>query len=455
MSLSFYVLAASLRSKKSSATIVSQEGPTRSSSKGTIRRMNRLARLKQFWAFATGRWISPAMWSRPFGQPGASATAMDSERSFTFLFPDPESVQHPPYTAYHSSANHPAVEPLSGVEYFAVNAEPYFVPSTASASEILTNVAIQDMLALAADDPRFYELSCNPRSISTLASVPEFSGSFDFVYPFASSENSDSDSELVNGSPRRSREVSPELSPVVSPENSRRPMLADSPDWQEALKSGSSRSMHIKKAMRLTSSSKVEVSLRNTYPDSPLGEDSADDDGMVVIPVLSYTSSSFPHPHLLSTIPEENENEGGRPSSPDTTYEDEDETSDTETIRFISISTRARQDTAHVWAPDGVEHLCVRSPCDVQGEVPAGGPFGREREWAFILASRTKAGASNIGLVTGHGPRSDSLLVFFSRALATGLVCKYRTHVGVSSGWFSANHSGDAFARVRVPCDHS
>lgn len=339
MSLSFYVLAASLRSKKSSAAIVSQEGPTRSGSKGTIRRMNRLARLKKFWASATGatfRFIT----GRPFGQPGASATAMDPERSFAFLFPDPESIQHPPFIAYHSSPNYPAVEPLSGVEYFAVNAEPYFVPSTASASEILTNVAIQDVLALAADDPGFFDLCCNPRSTSTLASVPEFSGSFDFVYPFASSENSDSDSELVNGSPRRSREASPELSPVASPENSRQSTLADSSD----------------------SSSGLGVSLRNTYPDSPLGEDNADDDGVIVIPVLPYTSSSFPHPHLLSTIPEENEDEGGHSSSPDTTYEDEDETSDTETIRFISVSTRARLDTAHVWASDGVDHLCEPSP---------------------------------------------------------------------------------------------
>ncbi|KAH9036115.1 hypothetical protein EDB85DRAFT_795377 [Lactarius pseudohatsudake] len=360
MSLSFYVLAASLRSKKSSAAIVSQEGPTRSSPKGTIRRMNRLARLKKFWASATGatfRFIT----GRPFGQPG-SATAMDPERSFAFLFPDPESVQHPPFIAYHSSANQPAVEPLSGVEYFAVNAEPYFVPSTASASEILTNVAIQDVLALAADDPGFFDLCCNPGTTSTLASVPEFSGSFDFVYPFASSEYSDSDSELVNGSPRRSREASPELSPVASHENSRQSTLADSSDWHEALKSGSSRPMHIKKAMGLTSSSGLGVSLRNTYPDSPLGEDSADDDGVIVIPVLPYTSSSFPHPHLLSTIPEENEDEGGHSSSPDTTYEDEDETSDTETIRFISVSTRARLDTAHVWASDGVEHLCEPSP---------------------------------------------------------------------------------------------
>ena len=51
-----YVLAASLRSKKSSSTITFQEDDiTRSSSKCSLRRTSRLARLKQFWLFATGQ----------------------------------------------------------------------------------------------------------------------------------------------------------------------------------------------------------------------------------------------------------------------------------------------------------------------------------------------------------------------------------------------------------------
>lgn len=51
-----YVLAASLHSKKTSSTIVFQEDDlTRSSSKCSLRRTNRLARLKQFWLFATGQ----------------------------------------------------------------------------------------------------------------------------------------------------------------------------------------------------------------------------------------------------------------------------------------------------------------------------------------------------------------------------------------------------------------
>ena len=289
--------------------------------------------------FVTGRIV---------GQPGkASATAMDSERSFALLFPDPESVQDPPHIGCHPSATKPAIEFLSGVEHFAVNVEPYFVPSTASASEILINVAIQDMLAT--DDPGFYELCCNPRSTSTLASVPESSGSFDFVYPLASSESSDSDSELVDGSPRHSREVSPEVSP-------------DPSDWHEALKSGSLRPVHINQTMRLISSSEIEVTFGNTYPDSPLGEDDDDDEEVIVVPVLPCISSYFPHPHLLSTIPEENEDEGGHSFSLNATYEDEDETSDAETVRLTSISASARSDTGLIWASDGVEHQCESGP---------------------------------------------------------------------------------------------
>lgn len=279
---------------------------------------------------------------------------MDSERSFEFLFPDPESVQHPPHIGCRPSATNPTVEPLGGVEHFAVNAEPYFVPSTASASEILTNVAIQDMLA--ADDPGIYELSCGPRSTSTLCSVPESSGlMFNFVYPLASSESSDSDSELVNESPRRS----PEVSPNVSPDNLTRSTLADLSGWHEALRPRSFRPVHFNKTMRLITPSQVEIFFRNTYPDSPLGEDDEDAEEVIVVPVLPFTSSSFPHPHHLSTIPEEDEDEDGQSFSLNTTYEDEDEASIAETIRFTRI---ARPDTGLVWEFDGVEHLCESSP---------------------------------------------------------------------------------------------
>lgn len=273
------------------------------------------------------------MTGRTPGQPGkASAPAMDSERSFDFLFPEPESVQHSPHIGCHRSATTPAVEPISGVEDFAVNVEPYFVRSTASASEILTNVAIQDMLAM--DELEFYELSCGPGSTSTLSSVPEPSGAFGFLYPLASSESFDSDSELVNESPRSSREVSPEVSP-------------DPSDRHDALTPVSLRPGYINNTMRFISSSEVEVTFRNTYPDSPLGEDDDDDDDdeeVIILPVLPCISSSFPHPHYLSTILEEDEDEGGDSFSLDATYDDEDDTSSVETIRVSSISVRARPD---------------------------------------------------------------------------------------------------------------
>ena len=238
---------------------------------------------------------------RTLEQPGdASAPATDSEPSAAFLFPDPECVQHFPC---HPLTAIPTVQPLGDVEHFAVKAEPYFVRSTASASEILTNVAIQDMLAT--DGLGIYELSCNPGSTSTLSSA-DSSGFVDFVYPLASSESSDSDLGLLNESPRRSPEVSPDPS-----------------DRHEA---ESLRPMQINRIMRLISSTEIEVSF-NSYPDSPPGEDDADDEEVIVIPVLPWTSPSFPHPHVLFTIPEEDDEDEH------SSYDDEDETSSVETVR--------------------------------------------------------------------------------------------------------------------------
>lgn len=77
------------------------------------------------------------MTGRTLGQPEkASATVMDSERSSAFLFPDPESEQYPPHIGCHPPITNPAIEPTSVLDHFAVNVEPYFVRSTASASEI-------------------------------------------------------------------------------------------------------------------------------------------------------------------------------------------------------------------------------------------------------------------------------------------------------------------------------
>lgn len=284
------------------------------------------------------------MTGRTLGQPEkASATVMDSERSSAFLFPDPESEQYPPHIGCHPPITNPAIEPTSVLDHFAVNVEPYFVRSTASASEILTNVAIQDMLA--AEELEYYELSCGPGSTSTLSSVPEPSGSFDFAYPLASTEGFDSYSEQEIWSPRSSREVTPEVSPDPSDQHGA---------W-------SSRPVYINDIMRFISSSEVEVTFRNTYPDSPAGEDDDDsdddDEEVIILPVLPRTSSSFPHPHCLSTIPEEDEDEGGYSFSLDETYDDEDDTSSVETIRCTRTLARPRPDIEFVWPSGGVEHL--------------------------------------------------------------------------------------------------
>jgi len=95
--------------------------------------------------------------------------------------------------------------------------------------------------------------------------------------------------------------------------------------------------------IRLISTPEVEVFFRNTYPDSPSGEDSSDDEEVIVIPVLPFTPPSFPHPHHLSPIPEEGEEE------------DEDEASSART-RLTSTSAWVRLDRG------GVGSLCESRP---------------------------------------------------------------------------------------------
>ena len=71
-----------------------------------------------------------------------------------------------------------------------MNPQPYFVPSTASASGVLTNVVIQDWFAT--EDADFYELPFQhyPASSSSLASVSDWD-SLDFVNPFAREDSDD------------------------------------------------------------------------------------------------------------------------------------------------------------------------------------------------------------------------------------------------------------------------
>lgn len=207
------------------------------------------------------------------------------------------------------SAISPAVEPLSRVEQVTVNPRPYFVPSTASASEILTNVVIQDLLA---QDAESYNWPCQPTTIPTLTSVSDSwdSFEFDFVNPFARDDYSDSDLEVGEEEATDDTVQSPSK-PIDSPNHFRGLDPAPLPSL-----------VHINREIQLISSSVVEVTLRNTRPDSLQREDHVDGEEAIIIPF-----TPFPHPHLLSPIIEE----------------DEDEMSDTETIRpSTSISARPR-----------------------------------------------------------------------------------------------------------------
>ncbi|KAI0258769.1 hypothetical protein BC834DRAFT_692276 [Gloeopeniophorella convolvens] len=60
--------------------------------------------------------------------------------------------------------------------------QPYFVLPTATASEILVNVAVQDMLAQ--EELQYYEPSCHPPDPSPLSTVPNIWDTVGFYYPF-------------------------------------------------------------------------------------------------------------------------------------------------------------------------------------------------------------------------------------------------------------------------------
>jgi hypothetical protein len=230
------------------------------------------------------------------------------------------------------SAICPAVEPhCCGVEQVTVIPRPYFVPSTASASEILTNVVLQDLLA---QDAGYYDLPCQPSNIPSLTSFPDSSWDsfeFDFVDPFAHDDYSDSDweaEEIINDT------LQSPPKPIDIPNQFRGLDAAPFPPL-----------VHINREIQLISSV-VEVTLRNTRPDFLPWEDHGDAEEAIVIPV-----APFPHPHLLSPIIEEDEYDAS--SSPGMDSGDEDETSDTETIRpSTSILARHRQlsvDTGIDW----------------------------------------------------------------------------------------------------------
>jgi hypothetical protein len=225
------------------------------------------------------------------------------------------------------SAISPAVEPLTSVEQVTVNPQPYFVPPTASASEILTSVAFQDLLA---QDAESYDLPYQPTNIPTLTSVSDSwdSFEFDFVNPFARDDYSDSDWEAGE------EETIDDI--LWSPS---KPI--DLPNRFRGLDTAPLSSLD--REIQLISSSVVEVTLRNTRLDSFPRDNHGDEEQAIII-------TPFPHPHILSPIIEEYEDDGS--SSPGMSSEDEDETSDTETIRpstSVLAHPRLSVDTGIDW----------------------------------------------------------------------------------------------------------
>ena len=197
----------------------------------------------------------------------------------------------------------PAVEPLSSVEQVTVNPQPYFVPSTASVLEVLTKVAIQDLLAQDADS---YDL---PTNIPTFTSVSDSwdSFEFDFVNPFEHDDYSDSDSHWEAGEEETTDDT------LQSP-----PKPIDSPNQFRGLDGAPLPSLvYINRELQYISSFEVGVAFTNGRPDSLPREDYGDGEEAVI----TTPATPFPHPHLLSPIIEE----------------DEDETSDTETIRPSTV----------------------------------------------------------------------------------------------------------------------
>lgn len=261
-------------------------------------------------------------------------------------FPSPSSNSDGPLDDHHRHLSRiecwpsatiisPAAEQLSGgaePQVTVANPQPYFVPSTASASEVLTNVAIQDWFA--PEDADFYELPFqhHPTSSSSLASVSDWD-SLDFVNLSAWE---DSDSDLENVEEEAAKETS--WSSAEPTTNSRR-ALVPSP-----LPS----SVQINKPTPLVSSSVVEVTFRNTRSDPPPGEDDDDVEEVIIVPI-----ASFPQPYRLPTIFEEDEEVVEDYPGHEIGYEDQDDASSAEPFRVGLSSMLAHVGPANDAGSDG------------------------------------------------------------------------------------------------------
>jgi hypothetical protein len=185
---------------------------------------------------------------------------------------------------------------------------------------------------LLAQGAESYNLPCQPTNIPSLTSSDSWdSFEFDFANLFARDDDSDC-------------EAGEEETTDDCPQSPSKPI--DIPNQIRGLDTAPLLSLvHINREIQLISSSVVEFTLRNTRPDPFPEEDHGDGEEAIFIPV-----TPFPHPHLLSPIIEQDEDDGSFGLEMDP--EDEDEASDTETIRpSTSIFARPQLlvDTAIDW----------------------------------------------------------------------------------------------------------
>ena len=182
-------------------------------------------------------------------------------------------------------------------------------------------MAIQDVLA---QDAGVYDLPFHAASSPSLSSASDSWDAFDCVNSFACDDYSDAEWEDMEEGTTDDSLQSP---PNTALSNHFQGLgIASLPFFVHIMNKGISRP---------TSSSVVEVSFTNTRPDSdPLPEeDHGDEEEAILTPV-----TPFPHPHRLCTIIEEVEDEESATAK--RCSEDEDEASDTETIRPSSIWAR-------------------------------------------------------------------------------------------------------------------
>ncbi|KAH9955007.1 hypothetical protein BC827DRAFT_910033 [Russula dissimulans] len=397
------VLVTSLRDKRSSAAIASH-GYTSSDVQDKTdfsehRGGNKFARFRRFCAcatamttrFATGRARTPeatavgstigvysvddfgAFPASPNDRAGGTAQSHRASSHNIECHPSAIStgispaVVDEPLTGTGTGASSGA-EPIVTV-ISSVNPEPYFVPSTASASEILTNVAIHDLFAVE-DAESHGLLPGRPTHTPMLASVVD---SWDDAFEFSDEDGDpfayDWDGDSEESEPPDSTNSSSSSGPIDSDSDesppSRSPPGSSSSGSGSGSATGSTRfpalgpasfpsSVRVNNLIRVFSSSVVEVTFRDTRHGPPTPEEGdpdsdSDEEETVVIPVMRFRD---PDPHRLPTIIEDDEEDEQEEEEGESGEDDsEDDTSDAETIRPSTFWPAAAQGPSHPRLP--------------------------------------------------------------------------------------------------------